>query len=238
MDKKPRMDTDAPENGPTHHMKLVASHMKCPITQSLMVEPVVAADGCMYERAAIVEWLKRSRTSPVTRTVISKSLSAECTGIRNAISDLVDTGLLDREACIEWHVARGKLVSDDACAKRHFEKAVKLGCTQTGRVLEMQAKGIELRKRVIEFRQHAAESDLEADWINRLLNADLPLDVPGNSQDGSPPRGSHYAPDNSNNSDAFHYRQLRSRHGMGPHRTYDRSAGASPALSRLYDDMF
>lgn len=39
----------------------------CPITRELFRCPVTAEDGKVYERAAILEWLKRNPTSPLTR---------------------------------------------------------------------------------------------------------------------------------------------------------------------------
>ena len=39
----------------------------CPITCDLMVDPVIGEDGHSYERAAIEQWLRGHRTSPVTR---------------------------------------------------------------------------------------------------------------------------------------------------------------------------
>ncbi len=38
----------------------------CAITRDIMEDPVVAADGHSYERAAITHWLSRSRRSPMT----------------------------------------------------------------------------------------------------------------------------------------------------------------------------
>ncbi|DBA65715.1 TPA: hypothetical protein ACH3X2_002762 [Trebouxia sp. C0005] len=38
----------------------------CPITQSVMVDPMIAADGRTYERSAMEEWLLHHHTSPVT----------------------------------------------------------------------------------------------------------------------------------------------------------------------------
>ena len=38
----------------------------CPITQELMIDPVVIADGHAYERCAIETWLQRKATSPKT----------------------------------------------------------------------------------------------------------------------------------------------------------------------------
>ena len=231
--KKPH-DTDMPgseseegsvDDRPTLHrdMQSIASHLKCPMTQALMVEPVVAmGDGCLYERSAITEWMKRSRTSPVTRAMMTKSLSAECVGVRAAISDLVSSGTLDAEICIEWHVARGKLARDDECAKRHFESAVKLGCTQTPKVLEMLAHGIELRKHQIEFRRQAMEADLEMDWIERLLSATTdvpPVNAPiERNTDGI--RGVHYIHDEDGDysHEQFIRARLRAAYGGNEHR--------------------
>jgi len=39
----------------------------CPITQTIMEDPVVCTDGHSYERAAITTWLKKNPTSPVTK---------------------------------------------------------------------------------------------------------------------------------------------------------------------------
>ena len=43
----------------------------CPITQDVMREPVIDREGNTYEKSAILEWLKSTNTSPVTRNVIS-----------------------------------------------------------------------------------------------------------------------------------------------------------------------
>lgn len=49
----------------------------CPITQELMVEPVVTQDGQTYERHAIEYWLKDHDTSPLTgQTLLHKDLTA------------------------------------------------------------------------------------------------------------------------------------------------------------------
>ena len=41
--------------------------MVCPITQNLMKDPVIDPEGHSYERRAILKWLRRSHTSPITR---------------------------------------------------------------------------------------------------------------------------------------------------------------------------
>ena len=45
----------------------------CPITQDIMKEPVIDSEGNTYEKSAILEWLKISNKSPVTRNVIIAS---------------------------------------------------------------------------------------------------------------------------------------------------------------------
>jgi hypothetical protein len=46
----------------------------CPITNEVMEDPVVAADGHTYEREAIETWFRRRNTSPMTNQVIAPNL--------------------------------------------------------------------------------------------------------------------------------------------------------------------
>lgn len=43
----------------------------CPITQDLIVSPVICRDGITYEESAIRQWLQFHNTSPVTREPLS-----------------------------------------------------------------------------------------------------------------------------------------------------------------------
>ena len=45
----------------------------CPITQSIMKDPVVAEDGNTYERADIVQWFEVHDTSPLTNIVLESN---------------------------------------------------------------------------------------------------------------------------------------------------------------------
>ena len=45
----------------------------CPITQEVMVDPVMCADGHTYERHAIERWLQEHRTSPKTNAMLPNS---------------------------------------------------------------------------------------------------------------------------------------------------------------------
>ena len=55
----PEIDAD---NGPL----AAVLEFRCPITLVTMVDPVIAADGHSYERAALEAWLANHRTSPFT----------------------------------------------------------------------------------------------------------------------------------------------------------------------------
>ena len=48
----------------------------CPITQVIMSDPVTAADGFTYERAAITDWLEQSDMSPITGAVLANKTLA------------------------------------------------------------------------------------------------------------------------------------------------------------------
>tara|TARA_B110001450_G_scaffold228674_1_gene228793 strand:- start:7 stop:996 length:990 start_codon:yes stop_codon:yes gene_type:complete len=41
-------------------------NMLCPITRSIMIDPVIAFDGHSYERSAIEQWLKMNHKSPIS----------------------------------------------------------------------------------------------------------------------------------------------------------------------------
>ncbi len=45
----------------------VLQSLTCSITGMIMKDPVQGNDGNTYERRAIVEWLNRNQTSPITR---------------------------------------------------------------------------------------------------------------------------------------------------------------------------
>uniref|UniRef100_A0A6C0APV3 U-box domain-containing protein n=1 Tax=viral metagenome TaxID=1070528 RepID=A0A6C0APV3_9ZZZZ len=48
-------------------MNQVPDEFICPITTSIMSDPVIGSDGHTYERSAITEWLRAHTTSPITR---------------------------------------------------------------------------------------------------------------------------------------------------------------------------
>ena len=62
----------------------------CPLTLELMRDPVIAADGHTYERAAIAAWLARKSTSPVTNERIVSHEVVPAHTIRSMIARFAD----------------------------------------------------------------------------------------------------------------------------------------------------
>ena len=92
----------------------VGSHLKCPITLDLAVDPVVAADGVTYEKRAIKEWFhrfdKKDIRSPVTRQKMSgRLLHAEWAS--SAVALLTQHRLIRGAAARKWREGRRHLAT-------------------------------------------------------------------------------------------------------------------------------
>ena len=48
--------------------------LTCPITQSRLVDPVMDPEGHTYEKSAILDWLSREHTSPLTRNRLTPEM--------------------------------------------------------------------------------------------------------------------------------------------------------------------
>ena len=69
-----------------HHPSFI-----CPITQSVMGDPVCDREGNTYERAAIEAWVAARGTSPITRTPLTLADLFPNRSLRTAIEDYVGT---------------------------------------------------------------------------------------------------------------------------------------------------
>ena len=63
------------------------NEFKCPISLELMVDPVVASDGCTYERDSIAAWLSEHNTSPTTNAPLESRLLFQNRAMRNLIRE-------------------------------------------------------------------------------------------------------------------------------------------------------
>ena len=60
----------------------------CPITGELMREPVVDPEGHTYEKSAIMGWLERNTTSPMTRTYLTADMLKPNRAVQDAIAEM------------------------------------------------------------------------------------------------------------------------------------------------------
>jgi len=66
----------------------VPSHFLCPITADIMADPVVTADGHSYERRAIMAWLEKNDTSPITNEPLEHKTVVPNHALRSQILEL------------------------------------------------------------------------------------------------------------------------------------------------------
>ena len=93
----------------------VAADLLCPITQELPFDPVMAKDGKIYERTAILEWFRNKdgeATSPSTGKVIGTEL-LPAVQVRNTIESLIKSGAIEDEAAEAWQ----KKLADEILVK-------------------------------------------------------------------------------------------------------------------------
>ena len=67
---------------------LVPGSFKCPITGEVMREPVMDPEGHTYEQDAILHWLQRNATSPITRTALTPAMLKPNRALRDAIESM------------------------------------------------------------------------------------------------------------------------------------------------------
>ena len=73
----------------------------CALTYELPLDPVTAEDGKIYERAAITEWLKKHKKSPLTNEEMgTKLLPAH--QVKNMIEKLVRSGAICGDKAEAW----------------------------------------------------------------------------------------------------------------------------------------
>ena len=65
----------------------VPSEFLCPITQSIMLDPHIGSDGITYEKKAIIDWLKTSSISPISRLPMNPNNLVPNRGLKNLIDD-------------------------------------------------------------------------------------------------------------------------------------------------------
>ena len=62
----------------------------CPISQDIMLNPVVAADGHTYDREQIELWLKNHTTSPMTGAELEHKNTLPSITVRGMVQDFIE----------------------------------------------------------------------------------------------------------------------------------------------------
>ena len=80
----------------------------CPITMDLMIYPVKASDGYIYEKEAIIDWYKKNKNSPFTREALSSEFIAQ-----NELKEHIQTFIKENNIVIKKYIPSSfkKLVS-------------------------------------------------------------------------------------------------------------------------------
>ena len=109
----------------------VLSSVTCPISQALVVDPVMAEDGAIYERDQITKWLSSNNRSPVTNAAMGARLVA-AQATRSLVESLLESENVDDDAAAAWHAASarkkisGALPGGIDAAKAHLDRAAAL----------------------------------------------------------------------------------------------------------------
>ena len=109
----------------------VLSSVTCPISQALVVDPVMAEDGTIYERDQITKWLSSNNRSPVTNAAMGARLVA-AQATRSLVESLLESEGVDDDAAAAWHAASarkkitGALPGGIDAAKVHLDRAAAL----------------------------------------------------------------------------------------------------------------
>ncbi len=61
----------------------------CPISQEIMVDPVITPQGISYDRRSILDWLKKSNICPITKTNLSEKELITNYALKNTINDYI-----------------------------------------------------------------------------------------------------------------------------------------------------
>ena len=142
----------------------VAEEFVCPLTLSLPLDPVFAADGKLYDREAITEHIRRAPRppavlrSPVTNQPLPSTVLIPAHQARNAIQRLIETGAVQGDLADRWvrhqrdqhdaQVVKRRAEGGDVAAMRllaglyhHGERGVERNVEESARWFRRAAEG-------------------------------------------------------------------------------------------------
>jgi hypothetical protein len=143
----------------------IIAEYRCPITQELPLDPVVAEDGQCYDRSAIEEWFQkhwRTAKSPMTNQPMGKKL-VPALQMRNSIERLVAKGILTGEAADTWKERTEELRNLDEDWRNELQLAHK------GEASSMCAVGLCYREGHNGFKKDQSKA---IEWLRKAADLD------------------------------------------------------------------
>jgi len=115
--------TEAPRHGGV--LNELVDECVCPISQSLMVDPVMAADGHTYDKSQIQSWIKQEEStnrgivrSPQTREPLENNRLVPNVALRRTIERLINSGQLPAGVVAEWKESKEAMQKSASSEKR------------------------------------------------------------------------------------------------------------------------
>jgi U-box domain len=157
----------------TDNEKTVPGGFICPLTMEVMLDPVLDGEGNTFERSSLIQWLKQSPTSPVSRQPLSERMVTANNALRETIHEFMGS---------EWVLQR--TIAEELKTGKKREDNDKYMCTNAVSVKEVSR----MRAKIDCFLQNTCK---EIGGIELKLNADgccafrydtitIVLDVPEN----------------------------------------------------------
>jgi hypothetical protein len=160
--------------------KTIPPHFLCPLTKSIMLHPVIDAEGNTYEKRAILRWLDLEDTSPVTGNSLSASdlvenkrrmaaiekYREECWSTYNANAQ---DGMLKRSQRREAHQKERERKRSVSAEKRKIKNTIRSGgktekhallTDKSNKLLVQMQNELDLLQM-----QHAEENEAHKNWM-------------------------------------------------------------------------
>ena len=74
----------------------------CPISTSVMIDPVITSDGQTYDRENIMRWFAANNTSPLTNAILGSTEVVPNFALKQVIEHIINEGMLDMEVIEEY----------------------------------------------------------------------------------------------------------------------------------------
>mmetsp|Transcript_615 Transcript_615/g.1707 ORF Transcript_615/g.1707 Transcript_615/m.1707 type:complete len:321 (+) Transcript_615:102-1064(+) len=152
-------------------MRRVMEHHRCPITQQLPVDPVMAEDGHIYERSALKRWLARKLTSPTTNRPMGCAVVPAVTA-RQTVNELVEGGVLGPDTLMRFFSERGRMRATRTAspgpdldgAKKDLRRSLNLAVSEEQRsAAEFQLAAVSWMQDGVALSQQARQAGASAD---------------------------------------------------------------------------